>query len=114
MKLKLVKCKSINNWFTIERAEHDNRTWVEQLSPNSSAFRYSGRISDADVEGTLEEMKEIAKAIRARGFAHFKRCMVVVNGNDVLFESPRNSSAPGITTLEEADDLATQIEQYIP
>ncbi len=72
--------------------------------------RRSARISDADVEGSAYEMREIAKAIRARGRYSAKRCAVYVDGDKVCFRSPRNSSEDGVTNLAFADELATIIE----
>ena len=76
MKIVLKKSGALDDWYTIERAHHENRQWLEPTGPNSMRLMYSGRISDACVEGTAAEMLEIAKAIKARGSASFKRCAV--------------------------------------
>lgn len=98
------------DWWVIERAEHDGRMWMEPTGPNSASLRCSARISDADVEGTADEMKMIAEAIKARSRFSAKRCAVMVEGEQVKFWSPRNSQKDGITTLACADELAKLIE----
>jgi len=109
MKLKLVKSEGMDNWYRIERAEHDGRQWLERTGPHQMALRCSSRFSDADVEGTAFEMRAIAQAIKARRAERFKRCAVTIDGESVAFESPRNSTVPGIVTLAEADELAHAI-----
>lgn len=98
------------DWFTIERAEHDNEFGLEPTDdPDCHAVTYTGRISDADVEGSAEEMLSIAEAIEKRGSCSFKRCAVSVEGDIVRFRSPRNSMRSGIVRLEDADALAAEI-----
>lgn len=115
MSIKLTIRKSSDDWdwYVIERAEHDGRTWFEPTGPRSMSLRCSSRISDADIEGTAEDMLEIAKAIRDRGQFSARRCAVVVSGNEVEFWSPRNSRQPGVTDLAAADELAGLIEQRL-
>ena len=112
MKLTIVK-SCIDDWWVIERAEHDNTRWIERINHDTYGcdyHMYSGRFSDyADVEGPTSEMLEIARAIKDRGSESFKRCAVQVLGDKVFFESPRNSERPGECTLAEADDLANEI-----
>lgn len=109
-KLKLVKCESIEDWYVIERAEHDGREWLEPTEYGSK-FMCSSRIGDADIEGPPEHIIGIARAIRERGRASFKRCAVRIEGERAYFFSPRNSSVEGETSLAEADALAEQIEK---
>jgi|GEM_PF-7039520 len=109
-KLTLVKCDGFEDWYTIERAEHEGRQWMKPIGPHSMALMCSSRISDADVEGTRAEMLEIAKAIRERKSAWFKRCAVSFNDGSAWFESPRNSTLAGSCALGEADELAAEIE----
>lgn len=111
--IKLTLTKSGDDewdWWIIERAEHDGRTWMKDTGPNSLSLRCSSRFSDADVEGTAGEMREIARAIRSRGSFSATRCSVRVDGPRAIFCSPRNSREDGVTDLACADELATQIE----
>lgn len=115
VKLTLQKCDvpGFDDWYLIERAEHDGREWIEDTGPSSDAYQCSERVSDADVEGTAQEMRDIAEGIRKREPVSFKRCSVRFTkrgGVDVaLFSSPRNSQADGVVPLARADELATEI-----
>jgi len=101
----------IDDWFTIEHAVHEGKHAMEQI-PGMRGIRltYTGRISDADVEGTAADMRAIAAAIRERGEYITKRCMVDATGERALFSSPRNSMRSASVSLDAADTLATQIE----
>lgn len=109
------------DWYTIERAEHENRHWMERVQDDDigsyTALRYSGRISDADVEGTAEEMRGIAKAIRERrAYCNARRCAVDATGNEVgtvVFYSPRNSMRHAHVSRAAAEKLAQQIESEL-
>lgn len=114
MKIKLVKFDYLANWYTIERADHANKSWLEEDKDGNLSSRYSGRIGDADVEGPAGEMVGIAEAIRKRGKAEYKRCAVEVFGKTVEFWSPRNSRRRVRCSIEEADELASQIERELP
>src|SRR5690242_10090425 len=87
------------DWYCIEKADHANTSWMEPLGGGGMAFMTSGRISDADVEGTGEEMLAIADAIENRKDCDFKRCSVEFQGDCILFESPRKSTRPGVATI---------------
>lgn len=114
MKIVLNKCDGMDDWYTIIKAEHDGRVWVEDISESSGIPRHqklmlSERISDACVEGTAYEMLEIAKAIKEKADISFRRCAVSFEYDGVHFYSPRNSSIDGIVSIDEADELADQI-----
>lgn len=109
MKLALCQSELLDDWYTIEQAEHDNRSWFEPTGPNSSKFMYSGRISDACVEGPASEMLEIAQAIKARGSVSFRRCAVRVAGDTAYFCSPRNSSTDAVVPLADAAEFAEYV-----
>jgi hypothetical protein len=94
----------LDDWWIIERAEHDGREGI-----TDGMYWHSARISDADVEGGASEMLAIAEAIRARGNFSAKRCAVEVDGDRVAFRSPRNSQTDGIVSLAVADALADEI-----
>ncbi len=112
--MKLTMRKSGEDWYVIERSEHDGRSWLEAvpgLGPNCMAFMTSARFSDADVEGTLEEMVAIAEAIEKRDSVSFKRCAVRIDGSHAFFQSPRNSMREGECTVREATELAAEIRR---
>lgn len=109
MKIVLQKSDWLDDWYTIELAEHEGRQWLEPTGPNSMTFMDSARISDACVEGTAEEMRTIAEAIKARGSASFKRCAVHVKGDLAYFRSPRNSTRDAEVPLADAEEFAGQV-----
>ncbi len=113
MKLTIKKSDWLDDWYVIERAEHDGCEWFEVTGPNSSSFNLSSRFSDACVEGTLAEMESIAAAIRGRTHESFRRCAVDATSSPVAFWSPRNSQVNGEVKREEAEDLAGQIEDVV-
>lgn len=102
--------ESIDNWFIIERADHEHKGHFETLSAGSSAYRWSGRISDADIEGSRGEMQALAAAIRASAAFRAKRCAVDAITERVLLWSPRNSQWAGAISKEAALNLADQID----
>lgn len=113
MKLTLRKTVGMDDWYVIERAEHDGREWVEQIGPNSFSLCCSSRFSDADVEGHPEEMLAIAAGIQGRRYVSFKRCAVDARTEPVTFWSPRNSQKRGEVTYAEAADLARLIHSIL-
>lgn len=118
MKIVLKKSNNLEDWYTIECAQHENRQWLEPTGPNSMQLMYSGRISDACVEGTAAEMIELAKAIKARGSASFKRCAVRVDGERAYFRNPRSSERDAEVPLADADEFAdralTELMPLVP
>lgn len=108
--LTLRKSDSLDDWYVIERLQHDGAEWLKPTH-YGMAFCRSARFSDnADVEGTGSEMLAIARAIKERKDVSFKRCSVAfLEGGCVAFESPRNSEEPGIVTVANADALADLI-----
>lgn len=112
MKLTIIKSDFMGNWYIIERAEHDGRTWLERAD-HGARVMLSSRFSDADVEGDGAEMLEIANAIEKRCAFYAKRCAVRVDGQVARFRSPRNSLIDGECTLEEADELARLIRATV-
>ena len=117
MKIKVVKSDAMDDWYVIERAEHDNRHWMEPID-GGMALRYSGRFSDADIEGTHEEMIGIAEAIESESDYDAKRCSVRFcepgEPGEVAFNSPRNSMEDGFVSLAEAADLVKPIRALTP
>ncbi|MEY5098407.1 MAG: hypothetical protein RJA36_1126 [Pseudomonadota bacterium] len=110
MKIILKKSDHLDDWYTIVRAEHDGREWLERIGPSASRFMCSERLSpEACIEGTAEEMIELAEAIKARGAASFKRCAVRVDGENAYFCSPKNSERDAVVPLANADEFAAQV-----
>jgi hypothetical protein len=65
-----------------------------------------GRFGGASVEGTADEMREIARAILGRSDARFKRAAVLVLHGHAEMWSPRNSTGRRVVPLAVADDFA--------
>lgn len=109
VELTIRESEGLDNWYVIERKEHDGRAWFERTGPNSASFMLSSRIGNADVEGSLEEMLALAEAIKAGGERSFRRCAAVTVPDGVLFYSPRNSMGVTMVPLSRALALADQI-----
>jgi hypothetical protein len=71
-------------------------------------YRY---VSDACVEGTPEEMRAIATAIRAGESISFKRCRALREGDFYAFSSPRNTMGKAARLpMQQALELAVAID----
>lgn len=115
MKIKLNHCADLGDWYTIVRAEHDGREWVESTGQNSQRFMASERLSpEACIEGDAGEMLEVANAIKKRGAVSFKRVSVHFEPDGAHFRSPKNSERDAVVTIEEAVELANQILAELP
>jgi len=112
VKLAVVKSEHMGDWWTIERAEHPNERWMKPTE-YGAALMYSGRISDACVEGTAWEIIELAAAIENGHSESFKRCAVEKVEGGYLFSSPRNSQEPGFVPLARAKELAAEIRAKV-
>ena len=113
-------CKAsdgMEGWYTIERAEHDGRTWMEQRDFGGGimggAFMMSCRITDACVEGDGEEMLALAKAIGAGKAASFKRCEAYPHQGGYALSSPRNSTYAALVPMDVAERLAASIRATV-
>ncbi len=103
MKIKLQHCEDLGDWYSIVRADHDGRQWM-QRTRYGSRFMMSERLSpEACIEGTKAEMLEIARAIRCRDKAEFKRCAVKFEDDGFHFWSPKNSIRSTVVSKHEAD-----------
>jgi hypothetical protein len=113
--LTLVKCDGMPDWFSIEWARHANRHWLEPDSemPNVVHCRYSGRPSDADVEGTADEMAAIASAIETNASTSFHRCAARRVDDGYELSSPRNSQQPAHISFAQAAHLAGEIRRVL-
>jgi hypothetical protein len=65
-----------------------------------------GRFGGASVEGTADEMRQIALAILSRSHARFKRTAVDATGDYCEMWNPRNSMCRRLVPLAVADDFA--------
>lgn len=106
--LTIRKSHFTDDWYLIERAKHDGREWLEKYD-DGATFMHSARISNADIEGTSDEMLAVANAIETRDEFRAKRCAVKVVGDRVLLWSPRNSRKAASVPLAVADALVAQI-----
>lgn len=123
IKCIVVKQEHMGDYWTIERAEHDGRSWMQPLGRNCSAFCVSTRLGEpsadsdmhnnADIEGDSREMLAIAQAIETGGQAHFKRCSAVTTEAGVELMSPRNMRFPVLITHECAKALAADIRAKV-
>lgn len=100
--------ESMDEWYVIEWAQHENREWFEPTEWGSM-FMTSSRISKADIEGPAEHMLGIARAILEDEEAHYKRCYVKVDVDRCYMRSPRNDEEDGVVHIEDARDLARHI-----
>lgn len=114
MKLACRKSDWLSDWYVIEKAKHENISQFVPIGPNAARLFNSARMSDADVEGPLAEMQDIARAILDKGNAYHKRCACQVNGEYVEFWSPRNSQRNGIVPYADAVTLAHEILAIVP
>lgn len=118
MKILLNKVEDMDDWYTIIRAEHDGREWIERISENHSAFRSSERLADdgsACIEGSSYEMLNVASAIERKIAAYFKRIAVAYSekNNGFYFWSPKNSKEKVLISLEDSEDLMRQIYEKL-
>jgi hypothetical protein len=56
MKIVLRRAGMMDDWYTIEKAEHEGRHWWEETGPNSARLMCSERISDADMVRGVERV----------------------------------------------------------
>lgn len=108
MKCILIKSDNMDDWYLIERAEHDGRHWMEPTQ-YGMALRCSSRLGNADIEGTSAEMLVIAQSIELGQSASFKRCAAEHTPDGYAMSSPRNSMEPTLITHAEAKELAADI-----
>lgn len=107
--MRLTIRDSGNNWYVIERAEHEGGVGLKWTANGRLSLHDSARFSDADIEGTAEEMIAVAQAIQQRKMVSFKRCAVRFEPDVAVFWSPRNSQIDGICSHAEADHLMADI-----
>lgn len=103
----------LDDWYVIERQDHDGRYWTEQREDGASVLCCSSRITDADIEGNCNAMARIADAIDNNGKFSAPRCAVDATGSHVFLMSPRNSTYAAIVPKDKAAALAARIRQII-
>lgn len=109
------KSDGMDDWYVIERKNHDGRVWMEQVSDIGFSLRSSARLGNADIEGSAFEMQAIAQAIKAKDQANFRRCAVYVRDDGMVeMFSPRNSDGPSIVPYARAEALAEEILAALP
>lgn len=116
MKLALIESQALSNHFLIERADHDSTVWHELSLEYEDSSRYmrAARVSaEADIEGSLEEMKEIARGIRYKYDVRFKRCALKWHEGLGHLCSPRNSDGWTPIAYLDLSDLANQIDDVV-
>lgn len=107
--LTLRKSDGLPDWYVIEWVEHDGTNWSELTSPHSSSWRCASRPSDADIEGTSEEMLAIAEGLERQKSVSFRRCACEFISDHFELRSPRNSTIPAVITRLQATCLAAEI-----
>lgn len=112
MKCTVNKSDNMGDWWTIDRAEHDGRHWMERTE-YGMALMCSSRLGNADIEGTAAEMLAIAAAIERGESESFRRCAAKHTADGYLMSSPRNSLEPTLITHDEAKELAADIRAKV-
>ena len=114
LEIKLtIRPSSIDNWWVLERLEHDNKIWQESTE-YGSRFCTSGRLEKTtDIEGESEQWKEMAEAIKKGTEYSARRCSVKCLSYGVELESPRNSSEPTLVSWDSAIFLMKEIEKKL-
>lgn len=117
-KLTVRKSDAIDDWWCIERVDHENRESFVSTGHNSQRLDCSSRLgtgmNNCDIEGYGVEMKGIASAIESGGTYSAKRCEARTVKEGVLLQSPRNSMEPVLVTYQHAKELAEEIRKVIP
>lgn len=99
------------------RFEHDRWPW--KLRHSFGDFwvlvdANDGYVSDACVEGSGEEFRDMARALRGRWKTSHKRCAVGIDDKGLRFYSPRNTQGcSAYLELSKADELAAIIDAVL-
>ena len=110
--LDVVDTHGDGSWWQIERAEHDHvETW--ETMKYGAAWRKSGRISDACVEGDAFDMLQIADAIERGSDYEARRCAAIHSPEGYRFSSPRNSQYDALVPHPRATALAATIRSKV-
>ncbi len=114
LEIKLTISKgSFDDWWVLERIEHDNKTWNEPME-YGSRYCMSRRLEKTtDIEGPAREWSAIRKAILDETTISFTRCSIEHRKQGFLIESPRNSQEPILISASSAIYLANEIERKL-
>lgn len=107
--LELIQSEVIEDWYTICRVKHANRSWFERTRFGHRLMCASRLSPEACVEGTREHMLGIARAILNKKNAYYKRCAVEVGAHHVYLWSPRNSVKNAVVKFSVAKKFATTV-----
>lgn len=111
-KLAVRRSDALEDWWVIERAEHDGRAW-EEVHGCVHYMHYSSDINSASVEGTADEMLAIADAIERHDDYETKRCACHWSEDGVDLWSPHNSHIATLVTHARALELAAEIRREV-
>jgi len=100
-KNKLILRKIDDDYYAIEKEKHEGICGWYELNSGVQSFFSSANISDACVEGSKEELIEMAYDIKNKRNFYAKRLAVTFIDEDmVIFYSPKNSFKMGAEDLK--------------
>lgn len=108
---KVKRSEFVQDWYVVVRTHHDGKTWLEPAVHEGVPYlslKTSERLSDADIEGTREEMIALMTAILDGKEASFKRCGAEPVDDGWLLGSPRNSTEWAFVSTENARKAAQE------
>lgn len=110
MKIILVQSDYGNDWYTIQRADHEGRAWLEEVHKGCLALMCSERLSpESCIEGDAFDMIELARCILKKEDCESTRCAVMFEGEFVYFWSPRNSLHKTPVGIDDATEFAHSV-----
>lgn len=120
---------SMDDWWTIERLEHEHKSWEDKETRTQPADRHypsyqyttvihknSARLDRArmyDIEGCGQAMLEVGRAIKNRFEFSDTRVAVSPKNGGFVFWSPRNSDFYVWVSAARANDLADKIASIV-
>ena len=109
--LRIVLSDSLSGWWTLERANHDGRTWREQVGPNSFQHCAAKRLEPTTcVEGDVGELPALLDAIKTWQADDCKRWAIEPDGDTALVWSPRNSEHSTRVTRRALEAMVAEYE----
>lgn len=108
-----IRPSSIGDWWVLERFEHENKGWYENI-PFGAQYCHSRRLEKTtDIEGTASNWRDIFIGIRDKDFSYSDRCAVKCFSYGIELRSPRNSPHPTLISWESANFLMKEIEKKL-